>query len=67
MYRMRGRHAGIAFAKPTDHAATGDNGINHIAKCLRLLTARLIRQRLFAALQQHVTDRQRPVNAQTHG
>ena len=63
---MRRRHARIAFAQAADHPAAGDDCIHHIPERLRLFAALLVGQRLFAARQQHVADRQRAVDAQPH-
>lgn len=64
---MRRRHAGIALTQTADHSASGNNRIHHVPERLRLFAALLIRKRFFAACQQHVTDRQRTVQAKTHG
>lgn len=67
MHRVRRRHAGIALTQTADHSASGNNRIHHVPERLRLFAALLIRKRFFAACQQHVTDRQRTVQAKTHG
>ena len=67
VHRMGGGDPGVTFPQPANHPAAGYNRLHHIAKRLGQIAAALVRQRRFAAGQQHVADRQRAVNPQPHG
>ena len=67
MYRMCCCHASVTLTQTTNHSTTSNNRIHHIAKSLGQFAVLFICQRLFAAFEQDVADRQCAVEPKTYG